>query len=241
MPEHASEGDGGEMCAQNCGYTPHTRNKVLSCGAVSLVIGTCPAGGCVPCDCDPWAPSANSASRGQCECKPGQKQQSGRSVQVYLMLFTVSCGGLSRAVYVSVSPRGTVAGTISNTWADPREVCGVTAILWEHHSVVMSQTGQCVCAHPSLGRRCDQCREMFFWIQPWSGQMRVESINVAGSHIRMDHSTRTPWRSPKLMAPPCLVTSTSLKAGALLRSRVIARGQVSCIGGAIVKSLFVAG
>lgn len=34
-----------------------------------------------------------------------------------------------------------------------------------------SQTGRCVCAHPSVGgRRCDQCPEMFYGFNPGVGR-----------------------------------------------------------------------
>uniref|UniRef100_A0A3B4TAI5 Usherin n=1 Tax=Seriola dumerili TaxID=41447 RepID=A0A3B4TAI5_SERDU len=45
-----------------------------------------------------------------------------------------------------------------------------------------SQTGQCVCAHPSVGgRRCDQCREMFFGFNPGLGRCQPCACDPVGS------------------------------------------------------------
>ncbi|XP_010791101.1 usherin [Notothenia coriiceps] len=44
------------------------------------------------------------------------------------------------------------------------------------------QTGQCVCVHPSVGgRRCDQCREMFFGFNPGLGRCEPCACDPLGS------------------------------------------------------------
>uniref|UniRef100_A0A3P9BUF9 Usherin n=1 Tax=Maylandia zebra TaxID=106582 RepID=A0A3P9BUF9_9CICH len=50
------------------------------------------------------------------------------------------------------------------------------------HRSCESQTGQCVCAHPSVGgRRCDQCREMFFGFNPGLGTCHPCACDPVGS------------------------------------------------------------
>ncbi|XP_028328840.1 usherin isoform X1 [Gouania willdenowi] len=50
------------------------------------------------------------------------------------------------------------------------------------HRDCEAQTGQCVCVHPSVGgRRCDQCREMFFGFNPGLGICRPCACDPVGS------------------------------------------------------------
>uniref|UniRef100_A0A3Q4AAY9 Uncharacterized protein n=1 Tax=Mola mola TaxID=94237 RepID=A0A3Q4AAY9_MOLML len=117
--------------------------------------------GCVPCDCDPLGSLSPfcEPGRGQCECKPGEHVE-GRLCD--------TC----RHGYHTLEQRNSL-GCLPSCDCHPT---GASQRDCE------SQTGQCVCADPSVGgQRCDQCHEMFYGFNPGLGRCQPCACNLIGS------------------------------------------------------------
>ncbi|XP_070762485.1 usherin [Enoplosus armatus] len=113
--------------------------------------------GCVPCICDPRGTAVGSAcdsTTGQCVCVPTRYGQ--------------DCSGCRPGYYLSPD-QSMCAECDCHPMGASQRGCE-------------SQSGQCVCAHPSVGgRRCDQCREMFFGFNPGLGRCQPCACDPAGS------------------------------------------------------------
>ncbi|KAM7423873.1 hypothetical protein PAMA_000303 [Pampus argenteus] len=101
--------------------------------------------GCIPCVCDPRGTVAGSvcdSSTGQCVCIPTR--------------YGKDCSSCRPGFYLSPGQSMCVECDCHPMGASQRSC--------------ESQSGQCACVHPSVGgRRCDQCREMFFGFNPGLG------------------------------------------------------------------------
>ncbi|XP_030271338.1 usherin [Sparus aurata] len=113
--------------------------------------------GCVPCTCDPRGTVTGSvcdSATGQCVCLPTRYGQ--------------DCSGCRPGFYLSPD-QSVCAECDCHPMGASQRSCE-------------SRTGQCVCAHPSVGgRRCDQCREMFFGFNPGLGRCQPCACDPMGS------------------------------------------------------------
>ncbi|XP_074522167.1 usherin [Halichoeres trimaculatus] len=113
--------------------------------------------GCVPCICDPRGTVMGSvcdSNTGRCVCLPTR--------------YGKDCGGCRPDFYLSPDQRACVECDCHPMGASQRSC--------------ESQTGQCVCAHPSVGgRRCDQCLKMFFGFNPGLGRCQPCACDPSGS------------------------------------------------------------
>ncbi|XP_070688414.1 usherin [Pempheris klunzingeri] len=113
--------------------------------------------GCVPCVCDPKGTVTGTvcdSTTGQCVCVPTRYGQ--------------DCSGCRPGFYLSPE-QSMCAECDCHPMGASQRGC-------------QSQTGQCVCAHPSVGgRRCDQCREMFFGFNPGLGRCQPCACDPVGS------------------------------------------------------------
>ncbi|AWP01780.1 putative usherin-like [Scophthalmus maximus] len=113
--------------------------------------------GCVPCVCDPRGTVAQTvcdSTTGQCVCVPTRHGQ--------------DCSSCRPGFYLSADQRVCEECDCHPMGASQRGC--------------ESQTGQCVCAHPSVGgRRCDQCRKMFFGFNPGLGRCQPCACDPVGS------------------------------------------------------------
>uniref|UniRef100_A0A3Q1ERN5 Usher syndrome 2A (autosomal recessive, mild) n=1 Tax=Acanthochromis polyacanthus TaxID=80966 RepID=A0A3Q1ERN5_9TELE len=159
--------------------------------------------GCLPCVCDISGTEPDGVCdmwTGQCPCKEGVE---GAQCTNYRK------NGLSQGCVPCIcDPRGTVAGSVCDTttgqcvcvptrYGKDCSSCRPGFYLSPDQSLCLecdchpmgalqrdceSQTGQCVCAHPSVGgRRCDQCREMFFGFNPGLGRCHPCTCDPVGS------------------------------------------------------------
>ncbi|KAM3624776.1 uncharacterized protein V6R79_001428 [Siganus canaliculatus] len=116
-----------------------------------------PSTGCVPCICDPKGTVSGSvcdSTTGQCVCIPTRSGQ--------------DCSGCRPGFYLSSNQSMCVECDCHPMGASQRG-CD-------------SQSGQCACSHPSVGgRRCDQCRDMFFGFNPGLGRCQSCACDPMGS------------------------------------------------------------
>ncbi|KAM9366692.1 usherin [Symphorus nematophorus] len=112
---------------------------------------------CVPCVCDPRGTVPRAvcdSTTGQCVCIPTRYGQ--------------DCSGCRPGFYLSPD-QSMCAECDCHPMGASQRGCE-------------SQTGQCVCVHPSVGgRRCDQCREMFFGFNPGLGRCQPCACDPMGS------------------------------------------------------------
>ncbi|KAA8595474.1 hypothetical protein FQN60_010765 [Etheostoma spectabile] len=113
--------------------------------------------GCVPCICDLRGTVTGSvcdSTTGQCVCVPTR--------------YGKDCSSCRTGYYLSPD-QSMCAECDCHPMGASQRGCE-------------SQTGQCVCAHPSVGgRRCDQCREMFFGFNPGLGRCQPCACDPVGS------------------------------------------------------------
>ncbi|KAK2854220.1 hypothetical protein Q5P01_006881 [Channa striata] len=113
--------------------------------------------GCVPCVCDPRGTVAGTvcdSATGQCVCVPTRHGK--------------DCSNCRSGFYLSPG-QSVCAECDCHPMGSSQRGCG-------------SQTGQCVCAHPSVGgRRCDQCRDTFFGFNPGLGRCQPCACDPVGS------------------------------------------------------------
>uniref|UniRef100_A0A3B3X6F7 Usher syndrome 2A (autosomal recessive, mild) n=1 Tax=Poecilia mexicana TaxID=48701 RepID=A0A3B3X6F7_9TELE len=113
--------------------------------------------GCVPCICDPRGTVTGStcdSATGQCVCIPSRHGK--------------DCSSCRPGFYLAPDH-----GVCLECDCHPM---GAMQLSCE------SQNGQCVCAHRSVGgRRCDQCREMFFGFNPGLGRCQPCACDPEGS------------------------------------------------------------
>uniref|UniRef100_A0A3B5M4G7 Usher syndrome 2A (autosomal recessive, mild) n=1 Tax=Xiphophorus couchianus TaxID=32473 RepID=A0A3B5M4G7_9TELE len=163
--------------------------------------------GCLPCVCDSsgTVPEGVCDMRtGQCPCKEGVEGAHCTSCVQNYYNRSLSQG----CVPCICDPRGTVTGStcdsatgqcvcIPSRHGKDCSSCRPGFYLTPDHSVCLecdchptgamqlsceSQNGQCVCAHRSVGgRRCDQCREMFFGFNPGLGRCQPCACDPEGS------------------------------------------------------------
>uniref|UniRef100_A0A3B5QN66 Usherin n=1 Tax=Xiphophorus maculatus TaxID=8083 RepID=A0A3B5QN66_XIPMA len=163
--------------------------------------------GCLPCVCDSsgTVPEGVCDMRtGQCPCKEGVEGAHCTSCVQNYYNRSLSQG----CVPCICDPRGTVTGStcdsatgqcvcIPSRHGKDCSSCRPGFYLTPDHSVCLecdchpmgamqlsceSQNGQCVCAHRSVGgRRCDQCREMFFGFNPGLGRCQPCACEPEGS------------------------------------------------------------
>nr|XP_046239587.1 usherin [Scatophagus argus] len=135
----------------NCAHNYYNRSLLLQIPSESL------SQGCVPCICDPRGTVTGSvcdSTTGQCVCVPTRYGQ--------------DCSGCRPGYYLSPDQSVCMECDCHPMGASQRGC--------------ESQTGQCVCAHPSVGgRRCDQCREMFFGFNPGLGRCQPCACDPMGS------------------------------------------------------------
>uniref|UniRef100_A0A3P8RYW1 Usherin n=1 Tax=Amphiprion percula TaxID=161767 RepID=A0A3P8RYW1_AMPPE len=164
--------------------------------------------GCLPCVCDISGTEPDGVCdmwTGQCPCKDGMEgAQCTNCAHNYY-----NGKGLSQGCVPCIcDPRGTVAGSVCDTttgqcvcvptrYGKDCSSCRPGFYLSPDQTLCLecdchpmgalqrdceSQTGQCVCAHPSVGgRRCDQCREMFFGFNPGLGRCHPCTCDPVGS------------------------------------------------------------
>ncbi|KAK2920361.1 hypothetical protein Q8A73_002565 [Channa argus] len=185
-----------DSCRQ--GY--HTLEQRNSLGCLPC---TCDTRGTVPGGvCDVWT--------GQCPCREGVEgaQCTNCAHSYYNRSSDVQMGLSQGCVPCICDPRGTVVGTVCDS-ATGQCVCVPTRYgkdcsscrpgfyLSADQSICAdcdchptgasqrgceSQSGQCVCSHPSVGgRRCDQCRDMFFGFNPGLGRCQPCACDPVGS------------------------------------------------------------
>ncbi|XP_029281914.1 LOW QUALITY PROTEIN: usherin [Cottoperca gobio] len=113
--------------------------------------------GCAPCICDLRGTVTGSvcdSSTGQCVCLPTR--------------YAKNCSICRPGFYLSAE-QSMCAECDCHPMGASQRGCE-------------SQTGQCVCVHPSVGgRRCDQCREMFFGFNPGLGRCQLCACDPVGS------------------------------------------------------------
>ncbi|XP_071778073.2 usherin [Centroberyx gerrardi] len=193
--EHV-EGRRCDSCRR--GYHSLERRNSLGClPCVCDVTGTAPEGVC-------------DALTGQCPCQEGVEgaQCTHCAHNYYNRSSDTQEGGSHGCVPCTCDPRGTVAGTVCDSTtgqcvcvptrherdcsscrpgfylSTERSVC----VECDCHPIGASQrgcegqTGQCVCADPSVGgRRCDQCREMYYGFNPGLGRCQRCTCDPVGS------------------------------------------------------------
>ncbi|XP_059204973.1 usherin [Centropristis striata] len=112
---------------------------------------------CVPCICDLRGTVTGSvcdSTTGQCVCVPAR--------------YGKDCSSCRPGFYLSPN-QSMCAECDCHPMGASQRVCEI-------------QTGQCVCDHPSVGgRRCDQCREMFFGFNPGLGRCQPCACDPVGS------------------------------------------------------------
>ncbi|KAM3876945.1 usherin [Diretmus argenteus] len=113
--------------------------------------------GCVPCTCDPRGTVEGTmcdSTSGQCVCLPTWHEQ--------------GCSRCRPGFYLSEEESACVECDCHPIGASQRGC--------------ESQTGQCVCADPSVGgRRCDQCHEMYYGFNPGLGRCHPCACDPVGS------------------------------------------------------------
>ncbi|XP_014832285.1 PREDICTED: usherin-like isoform X1 [Poecilia mexicana] len=189
----------GHHC-DSCRHGYHTLEQRNSLGCLPCVCdshGTVPEGVC-------------DRRTGQCPCKEGVEGAHCTScVQNYYNRSLDLEKGLSQGCVPCIcDPRGTVTGStcdsatgqcvcIPSRHGKDCSSCRPGFYLAPDHGVCLecdchpmgamqlsceSQNGQCVCAHRSVGgRRCDQCREMFFGFNPGLGRCQPCACDPEGS------------------------------------------------------------
>ncbi|KAM4744035.1 usherin isoform 2-T2 [Anableps anableps] len=189
----------GHHC-DSCRHGYHTLEQRNSLGCLPCVCdisGTVPEGVC-------------DMRTGQCPCKEGVESAHCTScVQNYYNSSLDLERGLSQGCVPCIcDPRGTVTGStcdsttgqcvcIPSRHGKDCSSCRPGFYLTPDHSMCLecdchpmgaiqlsceSQNGQCVCAHHSVGgRRCDQCREMFFGFNPGLGRCQSCACDPEGS------------------------------------------------------------
>ncbi|TDH17235.1 hypothetical protein EPR50_G00006290 [Perca flavescens] len=189
----------GRRC-DSCRHGYHTLEQRNSLGCLPCA---CDIHGIVPeAVCDMWT--------GQCPCREGAEgAQCTNCAHNYYNRSLLLQKGLSQGCVPCICDlRGTVTGSVCDS-ATGQCVCVPTRYgkdcsscrpgfyLSPDQSMCAecdchpmgasqrgceSQTGQCVCAHPSVGgRRCDQCREMFFGFNPGLGRCQPCACDPVGS------------------------------------------------------------
>ncbi|XP_047436500.1 usherin [Mugil cephalus] len=189
----------GRRC-DSCRHGYHTLEQRNSLGCLPCV---CDVSGTVPERvCDMWT--------GQCPCKEGVEgaQCTNCAHNYYNRSLYVENGVSHGCAPCICDPTGTVTGSVCDSTTG-QCVCAPTRYgkdcsscrpgfyLSPDRSMCLecdchpmgalqrgceSQTGQCVCAQPSVGgRRCDQCREMFFGFNPGLGRCRPCACDPVGS------------------------------------------------------------
>ncbi|TKS69913.1 Usherin Usher syndrome type IIa protein [Collichthys lucidus] len=183
----------GRLC-DSCRHGYHTLEQRNSLGCLPCacdIHGTVPGG-----VCDMWT--------GQCPCREGVHgaQCTNCAHNYYNRSLHLQQGSSHGCVPCVCDPRGTVTGSVcdsttgqcvcvSTRYGQDCSGCRPGFYLSPDHSMCAecdchpmgasqrgceSQTGQCVCAHPSVGgRRCDECREMFFGFNPGLGRFVLSS------------------------------------------------------------------
>uniref|UniRef100_A0A3Q3IYQ0 Usher syndrome 2A (autosomal recessive, mild) n=1 Tax=Monopterus albus TaxID=43700 RepID=A0A3Q3IYQ0_MONAL len=119
--------------------------------------------GCVPCVCDPRGTVLGTVcdgTTGQCVCVPTH--------------YGKDCGSCRSGFYLSPDQNVCVECDCHSM--------GALQHRCERH------TGKCACAHPSVGgRRCDQCRDMFFRFSPGLGRCQPCACDPVGSVSALCH------------------------------------------------------
>ncbi|TMS13118.1 Usherin [Larimichthys crocea] len=189
----------GRLC-DSCRHGYHTLEQRNSLGCLPCacdIHGTVPGG-----VCDMWT--------GQCPCREGVHgaQCTNCAHNYYNRSLHLQQGSSHGCVPCVCDPRGTVTGSVcdsttgqcvcvSTRFGQDCSGCRPGFYLSPDHSMCAecdchpmgasqrgceSQTGQCVCAHPSVGgRRCDECREMFFGFNPGLGRCQPCACDPMGS------------------------------------------------------------
>nr|XP_014268858.2 usherin [Maylandia zebra] len=193
--EHV-EGRHCDSCRHNF-HTLEQRNSLGCLPCVCDISGTVSGGVC-------------DMQTGQCPCKEGVEgvQCTNCAHNYYNQTLDVEKGLSHGCVPCMCHPKGTVSGSVCDS-ATGQCVCIPTRYgkdcsscrpgyyfspdqdtclecdchpIGALHRSCESQTGQCVCAHPSVGgRRCDQCREMFFGFNPGLGTCHPCACDPVGS------------------------------------------------------------
>ncbi|XP_060897032.1 usherin [Labrus mixtus] len=193
--EHVS----GHSC-DSCRQGFHTLEKRNSLGCLPCA---CDTSGTVPEGvCDMWT--------GQCPCREGVEGAmcTDCAHNYYNSSLQLQKGLYEGCALCICDPRGTVAGSVcdSNTGqcvclptrsGQDCSGCRPNFYLFPDQSMCVEcdchpmgalqrgcegQTGQCVCAHPSVGgQRCDQCREFFFGFNPGLGRCQPCECDPSGS------------------------------------------------------------
>ncbi|XP_008295345.1 usherin-like, partial [Stegastes partitus] len=189
----------GRRC-DSCRHGYHTLEHRNSLGCLPCV---CDFGGTVPDGvCDMFT--------GQCPCKEGVEgaQCTNCAHNYYNRSSDLQKGSSQGCVPCICDPRGTVAGSVCDSttghcvcvptrYGKDCSSCRPGLYLHPDQGICLecdchpmgalqrdceSQTGQCACAHRSVGgRRCDQCREMFFGFNPGLGRCLPCTCNPVGS------------------------------------------------------------
>uniref|UniRef100_A0A3B5AVF4 Usherin-like n=1 Tax=Stegastes partitus TaxID=144197 RepID=A0A3B5AVF4_9TELE len=164
--------------------------------------------GCLPCVCDFGGTVPDGVCdmfTGQCPCKEGVE---GAQCTNCAHNYYNRKGSSQGCVPCICDPRGTVAGSVCDSttghcvcvptrYGKDCSSCRPGLYLHPDQGICLecdchpmgalqrdceSQTGQCACAHRSVGgRRCDQCREMFFGFNPGLGRCLPCTCNPVGS------------------------------------------------------------
>ncbi|KAM6979899.1 usherin [Aplochiton taeniatus] len=117
--------------------------------------------GCASCACEPRGTVEGSVcdgATGQCVCVPAR--------------YGRDCGRCRTGFFLS-SPKATEESVCEECDCHPVGGAG---------QVCDGRTGQCVCAHPSVGgRRCDQCQELYYGFNPGLGRCQACHCDPRGS------------------------------------------------------------
>ncbi|XP_039982949.1 usherin [Xiphias gladius] len=178
-------------------HTLEHRNSLGCLPCACDISGTVPEGAC-----DMWT--------GQCPCREGVEgaQCTNCAHNYYNRSLDLQKGLSQGCVPCICDPRGTVVGTVCDSitgqcvcvptrYGQDCSSCRPGFYLSPDQSMCAecdchpmgasqrgceSQSGQCVCAHPSVGgRRCDQCHEIFFGFNPGLGRCQPCACDPVGS------------------------------------------------------------